>query len=61
MIKPILYHSFEEKELLEKKLMATIPHEKRLSASQALMDIFFSSEKKRKKTSSSRLNKTKEK
>jgi hypothetical protein len=41
MIKPILYRNFEEKELLERKLMTIIPHDKRLSASEALMDIFY--------------------
>ena len=48
MIKPIVYHNFEEKELLEKKLMAIIPKAKRLSASEALMNIFYTSKKKRK-------------
>ena len=40
MIKPIIYHSIEEKEALEKKLTADIPKEKRLRASWALMNIF---------------------
>jgi hypothetical protein len=47
MIKPIVYHNFEEKELLEKKLMAIIPQDKRQSASEALMSIFYTSKKKR--------------
>ncbi len=46
MIKPIIYHSFEEKEVLEKKLMAVIPNEKRLRASKALMNIFSRQKKK---------------
>lgn len=53
MIRPILYHNFEEKELLERKLMAIIPHDKRLSASEALMNIFYKS-KKKKSTSESK-------
>jgi hypothetical protein len=46
MIKPIVYHNFEEKEALEKELMAAIPEKKRASASKALMDIFSRPEKK---------------
>ena len=53
MIKPILYHNFEEKEVLERKLMAIIPQDKRLSASEALMNIFYKS-KKKKSTSKSK-------
>jgi len=53
MIKPILYHNFEEKELLERKLMAIIPKDKRLSVSEALMNIFYKS-KKKKTTSKSK-------
>jgi hypothetical protein len=53
MIKPILYHNFEEKKLLERKLMAIIPKDKRLSASEALMNIFHKS-KKKKRTSESK-------
>jgi len=48
MIKPIVYHNFEEKELLERKLMAIIPQDKRLSASEALMNIFYTSKKKKR-------------
>lgn len=51
MIKPIVYHDFDEKELLEKKLMAVIPEEKRLSASEALMNIFYNSKRKKKSSS----------
>jgi len=40
MIKPIVYHNIEEKNALEKELMAAIPNEKRVSASKALMNIF---------------------
>jgi len=53
MIKPIVYHNFEENELLESKLMAIIPHDKRLSASESLMNIFYKS-KKMKRTSKSK-------
>jgi hypothetical protein len=48
MIKPIVYHSFEEKEMLEKKLMANIPLRKRRAVSLALMGIFYESNKKYK-------------
>jgi len=41
MIKPIVYHSIEEKEALEEKLMAAIPVEKRKSAATELMNIFY--------------------
>ena len=54
MIKPIVYHNFEEKELLEKKLMAIIPQDKRLSASEALMNIFYTSKKKNTSPSKSK-------
>jgi hypothetical protein len=56
MIKPIIYHNFEEKELLEKKLMAIIPQDKRLSASEALMNIFYMSKKKKRSPSKSTRN-----
>ncbi len=46
MIKPIIHHTIEEKEALEKKLMAVIPNEKRLRASKALMNIFSHQKKK---------------
>lgn len=46
MIKPIVYHNIEEKEALERKLMAAIPAKKRASASKALMNIFSRQEKK---------------
>ncbi len=54
MIKPIVYHNFEKKELLEKKLMAIIPQDKRLSASEALMNIFYTSKKKKRSSSKSK-------
>ena len=54
MIKPILYHNFDEKELLEKKLMAVIPKDKRQSASEALMKIFYTSKKKKRSPSKSK-------
>ena len=44
MIKPIIYHSFEEKEQLEKVLMAKIPAQKRKAVAKALMEIFSRSE-----------------
>ena len=47
MIKPIVYHSFEEKEILTKKLMADIPIGRRLSISRALMKIFYRAGKKK--------------
>lgn len=47
MIKAIVYHSIEEKSVLEKGLMAAIPEDKRVSASKALMDIFSNQGKKR--------------
>jgi hypothetical protein len=46
MIKPIVYHSFEEKEILEKKLLADMPLKRRQAVSAALMSIFFFSKKK---------------
>jgi hypothetical protein len=47
MIKAIVYHNIEEKEALERKLMAGIPDKKRASASKALMNIFSRQGKKR--------------
>ncbi len=47
MIKAIVYHKIEEKEALEKELMAAVPEKKRASASKALMNIFSHSGKKR--------------
>jgi len=47
MIKPIVYHNIEEKEALEKELMAAVPDKKRASASKALMNIFSRPGKKR--------------
>jgi hypothetical protein len=46
MIKPIVYHSIQEKEALEKELMAAIPRKQRVSASKALMSIFSRGQKK---------------
>jgi hypothetical protein len=40
MIKPIVYHSIEEKEALERALIASIPNSKKVSTSKALMTIF---------------------
>jgi len=51
MIKPIVYHSFEEKEALERKLLAEIPVRKRLSISKALMNIFYISGKSKQNPS----------
>jgi plasmid maintenance system antidote protein VapI len=39
-IKPIVYHTFEEKEQIEKDLLATIPEEKRNAIAVSLMSIF---------------------
>lgn len=39
-IKPIVYHSFEEKEQIEKELLATMPDEKRNATAVSLMSIF---------------------
>lgn len=39
-IKPIVYHSFEEKAQIEKELLATIPDEKRNAIAVSLMSIF---------------------
>ncbi|MEP6737170.1 MAG: hypothetical protein ABJA70_16720 [Chryseolinea sp.] len=47
MIKAIVYYQIEEKEALEKQLMAAIPEEKSASASKALMSVFSNSGKKR--------------
>jgi hypothetical protein len=41
MIKPIIYHSFEEKELLERQLLAGVSKKKRLADAKALMDVFY--------------------
>jgi len=49
MIKPIIYHTIEEKKVLERKLMATIPPEKRAVSAKALMDIFYRKPKGRPK------------
>jgi hypothetical protein len=49
MIKPILYHSFEEKEILERDLMLRIPLDKRKSVSQTLAAIFSAPGEKAKR------------
>lgn len=46
MIKPIVYHSFEEREILEKEINAKVPVEKRLAISKALMGIFYRAARK---------------
>jgi hypothetical protein len=46
MIKPIVYHNIEEKELLEKEMMASVPEKKREKVSRALMKIFYRPSKK---------------
>ncbi|MBL0741398.1 hypothetical protein [Chryseolinea lacunae] len=40
MYKAYVYHNFEEKEALEKELLAKIPAKKRKALSKALMDFF---------------------
>lgn len=49
MIKPIVYHSFEEKEALERELMPRIPLKRRRLISKALMDIFYNASRKKAK------------
>ena len=52
MIKPILYHSFEEKKQIERNLFATMPKEKRKALAVELMSIFHTPvEAKKRKTS----------
>lgn len=51
MIKPIIYHSFEEKEVLERELNANIPFKKRLYMSKTLMDIFYYASRKNQRFS----------
>lgn len=41
MYKAYVYHSFEEKEALEKELLAKIPFKKRKALSKALMNFFY--------------------
>jgi len=48
-IKPIIYHSFEEKEQLEKHLMAAMPEEKRNAVAVSLMAIFHTPARGRRK------------
>ena len=51
MIKPIVYHSFEEKEILERELNASIPFKKRVHMSKTLMDIFYYASRKEQRFS----------
>jgi hypothetical protein len=48
MTKPIVYHSFEEKAVLEKKLARRVSKNDVNKASIALMNIFFQAGKKRR-------------
>ena len=41
MYKAYVYHSFDEKEALEKELLAKISPKKREALSKALMDFFY--------------------
>lgn len=50
MIKPILYHSFEEKESLEREIMASIPTEKKESVAKTLVNIFSNTASKTNRT-----------
>jgi antitoxin HigA-1 len=52
MIKPILYHSFEEKEQIERDLFATMPEEKRKALAVELMSIFHTPVEARKRKTS---------
>lgn len=47
-IKPIVYHSFEEKEQIEKELLTTIPDEKRNGIAASLMSIFHQPARRKK-------------
>lgn len=51
MIKPIVYHGFEEKEQLEKDLFAAMPMEKRNKLAVELMSIFHTADTKKKRPS----------
>ena len=53
-IKPILCHSFEEKEKIEKELMPQIPYEKRKAVAKELMSIFHNGSKSKLSVSSSK-------
>jgi len=48
MTKPIVYHSFKEKEAIERELMVHIPKRRRRFIAKALMDIFHQSSQKTK-------------
>lgn len=52
MIKPIIYHSYSEKQAIDEAVIAKVPAEKRLAVSQALMDIFHESFKNRDENAS---------
>lgn len=54
MIKPIIYHSFEEKEKLEKELMSQIPYEKRKAVAKELMTIFYNPSSEKSSANSSK-------
>lgn len=46
MIKPIIYHSFQEKQKIEQELLAQIPIEKEAVAKE-LMSIFYNASRKK--------------
>lgn len=52
MIKPILYHSFEEKKQIERDLFATMPTEERNALAVELMSIFHNPAETRKRKTS---------
>ena len=54
MIKPIVYHSFEEKAKLEKELMAQIPYEKRKALAKELAFIFYNASREKSSANSSK-------
>ena len=60
-IKPILYHSFEEKKKLEKDLFRSMPKEKRKRLAMELMSIFHTPKKTKKRTSKKSLKKPSDK
>jgi hypothetical protein len=59
MIKPIIYHSFEENEKIEKDLMAQIPYEKRKAVAKELMSIFYNASRKKSAVNSHTSNEEK--
>lgn len=52
MIKPILYHSFEEKKQIERELFAAMPTEKRNALAAELMSIFHTPTETKKRKGS---------